>query len=136
MPQSKKRSLSSRAGLVFPCGRLRRHLQKGRFAPRVGKGAPIYLAGVLEYLCAEILELAGNQAKEGKKKRIVPRHIMLAVRQDSDFERFLRDVSFPYSGVQVSIIQPELLRVRRSDKHKTKEKSRNDVRSEDVTEDW
>jgi len=40
------------------------------------------VAAVLEYLCAEILELAGNAARDNKKSRIVPRHITLAVKND------------------------------------------------------
>uniref|UniRef100_A0A915CYS4 Histone H2A n=1 Tax=Ditylenchus dipsaci TaxID=166011 RepID=A0A915CYS4_9BILA len=55
-------SVSSRAGLQFPAGRLRRLLKKGDYADRVGAGASIYMAAVLEYLCAELLELAGNAA--------------------------------------------------------------------------
>ncbi|PHT61385.1 Histone H2A.1 [Capsicum annuum] len=47
--------ISERAGLQFPVGRIARYLKKGRYAQRVGSGAPIYLAAVLEYLAAESL---------------------------------------------------------------------------------
>ncbi|KAI9625689.1 hypothetical protein H4Q26_016228 [Puccinia striiformis f. sp. tritici PST-130] len=70
-------SRSSKAGLQFPVGRIHRLLRKGNYAQRVGAGAPVYLAAVLEYLAAEILELAGNAARDNKKSRIIPRHLQL-----------------------------------------------------------
>lgn len=54
---------------------------------RVAVGAPIYLSAVLEYLCAEVLELAGNAARDNKKKIITPRHILLAVANDDELHR-------------------------------------------------
>jgi histone H2A len=45
---------SVKAGLQFPVGRVGRFLKKGRYAQRVGSGAPVYLAAVLEYLAAEV----------------------------------------------------------------------------------
>ncbi|XP_047258433.1 histone H2A.1-like, partial [Capsicum annuum] len=76
---SKKKAVtrSVKAGLQFPVGRIARYLKKGRYAQRVGSGAPIYLAAVLEYLTAEVLELAGNEARDNKKTRIIPRHLLL-----------------------------------------------------------
>ena len=94
-------SRSSKAGLQFPVGRIHRYL-KGS-APRIGAGAPVYLAAVLEYLCAEILELAGNAARDNKKSRIIPRHITLAVRNDEELNKFLSGVTVAAGGVLPNI---------------------------------
>jgi len=101
-------SRSSRAGLQFPVGRIHRMLKRGNYAQRVGAGAPVYLAAVLEYLAAEILELAGNAARDNKKQRIVPRHLQLAIRNDEELNKLLGDVVISQGGV-VPHIAPELL---------------------------
>jgi len=103
-----QQSRSAKAGLQFPVGRIHRLLKKGNYAQRVGAGAPVYLAAVLEYLAAEILELAGNAARDNKKQRIVPRHLQLAIRNDEELNKLLGNVVISQGGV-VPHINPELL---------------------------
>lgn len=104
------RSRSSKAGLAFPVGRVHRLLRKGNYAQRVGAGAPVYLAAVLEYLAAEILELAGNAARDNKKTRIIPRHLQLAIRNDEELNKLLGHVTIAQGGVLPNIHQSKSLR--------------------------
>ena len=94
---------SAKAGLTFPVGRLHRFLKKGRFAKRVGSGAPVFMAAVLEYLVAELLELAGNAARDHKKTRIIPRHIQLAIKNDEELNKLMGGVTIAQGGVLPNI---------------------------------
>ena len=94
---------SAKAGLTFPVGRLGRFLKKGRYAKRVGAGGPVYMAAVLEYLVAELLELSGNAAKDNKKNRIVPRHIQLAIKNDVELNNFLGKATISAGGVMPNV---------------------------------
>ncbi len=100
---SKPTSRSAKAGLQFPVGRVARYMKKARVASRIGAGAPVYLAAVLEYLTAEILELAGNAARDNKKTRIIPRHLQLAVRNDEELGKLLGGVTIASGGVLPNI---------------------------------
>jgi histone H2A len=120
--KGKSESKSHRAGLTFPVGRLRRHLHDGQYAKRVGIGAPVYLAAVLEYLTAEILELAGNASRDNKKVRIIPRHIMLAIRNDEELNKLLSDVTISSGGV-ISKIHEVLLPAHDTEEHAGKKPS-------------
>lgn len=104
----KNKSRSSRAGLHFPVGRIHKILRKGNFAPRVGNGSAICLAAALEYLAAEILELAADAARENHKSRIIPRHILFAIRNDEELNRMLTGVTISQGGV-LPAINPVLL---------------------------
>jgi len=111
VPKKKKRTSSSaKAGLQFPVGRIGRYLRSGKYAnKKLKEGAPVYLAAVLEFLCAEILELAGNAARNERNKstagannsieasqqesyRIEPNHITSAVKNDEELHSSLLNI--------------------------------------------
>ena len=100
---SQKKSRSSKAGLTFPVGRVARILRKGRYAQRIGAGAPVFMAAVLEYVVAELLELAGNVARDAKKGRIIPRHIQLAIKNDDELNKYLGSATISQGGVKPNI---------------------------------
>ncbi|MCL7048338.1 hypothetical protein MKW94_019249 [Papaver nudicaule] len=101
--RKKAMTKSVKAGLQFPVGRITRFLKKGRYAQRLGSGAPVYMAAVLEYLAAEVLELAGNAARDNKKSRIIPRHLLLAIRNDEELGKLLAGVTIAFGGVLPNI---------------------------------
>ncbi|GAA5915659.1 histone H2A [Sporobolomyces salmoneus] len=101
--ETKSQSRSAKAGLQFPVGRIHRLLRRGNYAQRIGAGAPVYLSAVLEYLSAEVLELAGNAARDNKKSRIIPRHLQLAIRNDEELNRLLGGVVISQGGVLPNI---------------------------------
>ncbi|XP_029641075.1 histone H2A-like [Octopus sinensis] len=88
-----KRKSSSRAGLQFPVCRL---LRKGNYGERIGAWVPVYLA-------AEVLELAGNAARDNKKTRIILRHLLLAIRNDEELNKLLSGVTIAQGGVLPNI---------------------------------
>ncbi|XP_074608278.1 histone H2A-like [Acropora palmata] len=101
-------SRSFRAGVVFPVGHINSRLRKGKYAKHIRQGTPFYLAATLEYLTAEVLELAGNAARANNRIRITPCYIILAVCGDKELNEPLANVTIAEGGV-VPNIQSVLL---------------------------
>jgi len=101
-----RKSRSARSGLLFPVGKLEQQMRRsGIKRRRLGECAPVYLAAVLEYMTAELVEAAGLQAKKAKVKNkkqgvlmISPSHIVQAVGKDEDLSMVLKNVVVPGGG--------------------------------------
>ena len=86
---NKKKSVSKsqKAGLTFPVARFNRYLKNKSGMKRIGGSAPIYLAAVVEYIAAEIMEVTGNGTKKSNRKTISPEELSAAIRGDSDLNK-------------------------------------------------
>ena len=94
---------SVRAGTCYPTGRLNRMLKNARLADRTGGSAGVFLAGVLDYITAEMLGLAGDVCKSHKMKTIAPRHINLGVRGDRLLNKMMASCSIIESPVMPNV---------------------------------
>eukprot|EP00178_Gracilaria_changii_P007720 TRINITY_DN24212_c0_g1_i1.p1 TRINITY_DN24212_c0_g1~~TRINITY_DN24212_c0_g1_i1.p1 ORF type:complete len:178 (+),score=60.56 TRINITY_DN24212_c0_g1_i1:14-547(+) len=118
--KKKATSRSTRAGLTMPVGRIANKLKTGRYASRVGKGAPVFIASVLEYLVSEVIDLAGEAAKAANKKRLTPRYINLAIRGDEELSRLLHNATIAGGGVKPAVLDALKKKAKKSKKSKSK----------------
>lgn len=96
--RAKPMSSSARAGTLFPVSRLNRLMKHGRYSERMSSTAGAFMAGVLEYLTAEMIELAGNICEQHKKKTIAPKHLNLGVRSDDELAKLMVEVTIAQGG--------------------------------------
>ena len=92
-----------RAGLQFPVARIARYMKAGKYAPRIGAVAPVYVAAVLEYVVGEVMELAGKVAQSEGRSRIKPRHIQVGMRNDLEFIKLLGNATIGHGGVMPNV---------------------------------
>lgn len=104
----RRRSKSQKAGLLLPVDRVLREFRKLFPHRRVNEAAGVYLTSVLEYMCSEVLELAGKSAEKRGKKRIIPQDVKLAIVNDEELMKLLSDVVIAQGGV-FPFIHKELL---------------------------
>lgn len=88
------KSRSAKAGLTMPVSKINRHLKEGKMIDRVGQAAPVYMAAVLEYAAAEVLELAGKRTEKDKRKRINPEDVTQAIRNDIELNKLQEGMVF------------------------------------------
>ena len=92
----------TRAGLTVSTSLARRYIKEfSSSSMHIGAGAPIYLAGALEYLIAEIMELGGNACRDQKRVTISIRDVMLAINNDAELSelRAKNNIYFLGAGV-------------------------------------
>jgi len=96
-------SKATRAGLVMNVSRVHNKLKEGRYAKSVRVEAAVYTAAVLEYVVAEVLEIAGKVAEFYHKKRIFPRCIQITLIGDSELNMLAGNAIIPQGGVMPHI---------------------------------
>jgi histone H2A len=103
-PGKQRTTQSSRASVTFPVGRIHTFMKASHPTVRIGPRASVFMAAVLEYVAAEVLELAGNVTRDLRLKRITPRAIMLAIKSDWELDRLLHKVTIRKSGVRPNMM--------------------------------
>lgn len=77
------------------------------------------MASVLEYLTAEVLELAADAAKQNNRVRVTPRHVLLAIEQDDELRSVFKPKGTCIAGAGVvPFIHKQLLKIKTAPKKK------------------
>ena len=102
--RSKHKTPAKRSGLEFAPSKLKTLIKKYHNG-NIGSVAPIYLAAIAEYITAEILELAGNVARDNKRLTISSRHLLIAIENDDEIKELVNKIDSKIlgGGVQPNI---------------------------------
>ncbi|XP_011373884.1 histone H2A-Bbd type 2/3 [Pteropus vampyrus] len=81
--RSRTRSRTARAELSFSVSHIERLLREGHYSQRLSSSAPVYLAAIIQYLTAKVLELAGEEAQKTGRRCITPELVDMAVHNNA-----------------------------------------------------
>lgn len=86
------KSRSAKAGLQFAVWRAEKTVRAAGLP--CGAGAPVYLAAVMEYLTAEMLELSGNSARDAGRRHIQISDVYHACENDEELRALVFGTEF------------------------------------------
>ncbi len=113
-------SRQNKAQIIFPPSITEKFLRKFDSSTiMVTQNAPVYLASVLEYICAEILEQSINSARSQSRVRLTVRDIELSVRNDTEINKLFSNNNIIFmGGSNIPHINPVLLHRKTTSKRK------------------
>ena len=97
--QRRTRNRTARAQLLFSVSHVERLLREGRYAQRLTSSAPIFLAAIVQYLLATVLQLAGNGARRSGCRRITSRLVDMAMHNNAQLSAF-------FGTTTISLVAP------------------------------
>lgn len=120
----KRKSNSKKAGLQFSVSRCKQFLKK--YNKKIGSFAPVYLAAVLEYITAELLELSGNVSRDNKRSTMKIRDLYLAIENDHELNDMMHRLNMGITGGGnvVHVEEAVIKAYKNSKKKKPKKKSK------------
>lgn len=120
----KRKSNSKKAGLEFSVPRCKQFLKK--YNKKIGSTASVYLAAVLEYITAELLELSGNVSRDNRRNTMKIRDLFLAIDTDSELNDMMHRLNMGITGGgnTVHVEDAVIKAYENSKKKKSKKKSK------------
>ena len=92
-----KKRKEIKSGLVFPVAKVEKLIRENT-KQKLSSGVSVFMTAVIEYLCAEILELSGNVSRDLRTIRITPRNMFFAVDTDDELSKLLEKLKFKFTG--------------------------------------
>ena len=131
---NKKKAKSSRqqkAGIIFPAALCEKFLRDfGNSKLMITKNSPVFLAAILEYICAQILECVRDNICNLKRIRFKLSDIDYAIKNDKELGYLFNKYNIEFmKGSIMPFIHPELQKKKKNIADKTKSKTKRRFKS-------